>query len=347
MRWVPILIGVVVLGGRADLAHACSGCPESSYWPSSRVLPAGLSRWAMALSAPAPSSTPESGDTLVLESSDGHPIESIVRVDPTKPHELWLEFAEPLRPRTEYRIEDLPHLECETATTVTLRVGELIPPPNALGRLTADPPIQSSSGVESYRGDCSSRFPVVGSTVRLHLDPSAEPWRDVLWLETYVDGALAVAGRTSLIEAAKIGTGLDRHWSTDFIFTACGAPGGERFDPAPPLTRPRVRFVATLPGTELRLETDELELELDCNMDSASTNPAPSLDEMNVEGCGCLSSSAQPVIPEAECALMSALALLLCSTRARASRPALRKRRPLTGSSPSRAKTPDRGRTSE
>jgi len=136
------------------------------------------------------------------------------------------------------------------------------PIPAHLGSLSAAPAVHGPLAIASDGGGCSRERAVVHVDVALTLDAAAQPWADLLLYETRVDGAHYQAASSAIHgpppHVSWMGRGRDR------LFALCdGAAGaGEPAGLAPGTHA--VQLIATLPGSDARIVSDTLEIELAC-----------------------------------------------------------------------------------
>ena len=137
------------------------------------------------------------------------------------------------------------------------------PIPTRLGSLTATAPVQGPLTIASDGGGCSREAQAVHVDVALTLDAAAQPWADLLLYETRVDGVRYVAAESAIHgpppHVSWVGRGRDR------IFALCegtSATGDESAGLSPGLHE--VRLVARLPGSDARIVSDNLRVELVC-----------------------------------------------------------------------------------
>jgi uncharacterized protein (TIGR03382 family) len=185
-------------------------------------------------------------------------------------------FDAPLVEGERYRLRAI--TSCETLeepriAEVEFEVGAAAPLPTALGALSAG---DSTLGEVSQPASGSCFEPAAAAYVDIELTHPLEtlPWKDVLVYHTYVDGEIyAPQGSIiprhregwssegtppdSLLGGSWIGRGRDR------IYAQCGESNGvnEGVGEGPHMVRMR----ATLPGTDLVLETAEIPIELSCD----------------------------------------------------------------------------------
>jgi hypothetical protein len=146
-------------------------------------------------------------------------------------------------------------------------VTESAPIPTTIGELRAGP--ATAMGLLVHNGpSCHGQTISIGAEIEVVLDPSARPWEDVWIWTTLVDGVRyapthSVEAGADPITGAYAG-GSWRGRRRDLVHTVCRA--------FPESTQPgvsegfhRVRMQARLAGTDVVLETNEVEIELECD----------------------------------------------------------------------------------
>jgi hypothetical protein len=207
----------------------------------------------------------------------------LVRVDAAGDREIdanlasfdTLEVLEPLEPGT-HRITlrtlcGFPERSVERAHTFLVESEARLP--SALGVLRAGPPSSRRISLTAS-GSCSEAVEGVGVDLEIDLAPEAEPWQDLLVYSTWIDGE-AYAPRDSVDptprETGELAGGSWVGRGRDLAFVACA----ETIQARPVLAEGmhRVKMRAELLGMDVVIETDEIEIELDC---AAPHLPAPS-----------------------------------------------------------------------
>lgn len=146
----------------------------------------------------------------------------------------------------------------EAATTV--RVGPAAALPGALGTLSASAPARRGVSVADGSGPCSSEIDSVVVELAVELDASAEPWGDLLRYETRVDGERfpgLASTRDGPLHAA--------------VFVACEPPSWGQIVPDLEEGVHVVQRVAFLPGSDVPIASDELEVTLRCDAGEGSS----------------------------------------------------------------------------
>lgn len=146
--------------------------------------------------------------------------------------------------------------------TTTFEVTRRARYPRSLGRLA----VTSHRGgllVRTWRGSCSETVGAVWNDIAVELSPDAAPWRELLLFRTTVDGS-------PWRPTNSLGLGLPppgQSWvgrGQDRVFSQCHAEEPNVADRGVPLGEHRLRMVATLPGTEVDVETQSVGAPLVC-----------------------------------------------------------------------------------
>lgn len=141
-------------------------------------------------------------------------------------------------------------------------VGPAAPLPTVLGALVAQPMARAEIRV-AEAGSCSEPVDAAKVDVAVTVSPEAQPWAALLQYTTIVDGGVWQPSdslpRELPVGASWVGHGVDR------LYTIC-SPDRTGQIPSGGLTEGRhvVVMQATLPGTDLELSTDPIEVELSC-----------------------------------------------------------------------------------
>lgn len=137
------------------------------------------------------------------------------------------------------------------------------PIPTQLGSLAASAVVHGPLTLASTGGGCSRERDTVHVDVTLTLHPTAEPWADLLLYETRVDGARYTAAASTIHgpppHESWQGRGRDR------LFALCEGitqDSNEGMGLAP--GSHDVQLVARLPGSDARIVSDTLRVELTC-----------------------------------------------------------------------------------
>lgn len=138
-----------------------------------------------------------------------------------------------------------------------------VPVPSRLGSLSASEPVHGPLTIASDGGGCSREAQAVHVDVALTLDATAQPWADLLLYETRVDGARYVAAESAIHgpppHESWLGRGRDR------LFVLCEGAAATGEEPSGLSPGPHeVQLVARLPGSDARISSDPLQVELVC-----------------------------------------------------------------------------------
>jgi hypothetical protein len=217
---------------------------------------------------------------LRFSRSAGAPPKFTVSVDDSS---VWLPsfsvfLDAPLAEGTTYTLADL-H-ECEVdfyqPPSATFVAGPPAALPTTLGTLTSTGPT-----LATHRFACPDQtVEVVQQIVQLELSSDAAPWRDALHFRTLVDDSPWRYEYRLFTPPDFAGYARD----SDLIYALCG-PEGYMIGVSPGVHEVKMR--ATLPGTDLVLETPPITIELHCPPDPTLPDPPPPIDD----GCATTSPS--------------------------------------------------------
>jgi MYXO-CTERM domain-containing protein len=219
--------------------------------------------------------------------------------------------AEPLEEGTDYTLSAPSGCEgtgFDTDVEVQLRAGAPAPRPEELGYAEGLMHHVGELTVASYGGACSAQVQAARAEVELVMAEGARPWISLLHFETLVDGK-PWTPRASAPETLPPGESW-RGRGRDLIFTTCAS---EDDSAASGLAEGEYEVVlrATLPGTDLVLETDPVLIWLDCGEAGGDGD-----GDGDSEAAGCASSS--PSGGAGPALVLLALALVLGARRRRA-----------------------------
>lgn len=279
LRAMSVALGVWIWAPVGE-ARACSVPCETWFLPAGGVVPANLVavRWRTMQG--------DKGTLLVTEVlPDGRASEVPMTVE-QRDYRWWEgRFSRPLVVGATYVVSveswcydpSKPHTDA-----VHLVAGPEAPLPTKLGRVTVSGAFRAMCEVQTNNGACWSTADVSARQVTLELSDEAEPWREALDFQWGTTGDGWIAGLPHLAENGHEfdpETGYDR-----FSFTAyalCGSPESGQYAGNPEGTH-EVVASATLPGTEVELETRPVDVALLCERDET---PAPTC--LAVPGSGC------------------------------------------------------------
>jgi hypothetical protein len=262
--FVAIAASLAASLGTVERADACSGsCIHGSFLPrDGATIPANASAlyWR-----PSSDATP---DGVRLTPNGGAPIPLIAIQEPNG----WLLTpATPLVAGTQYVIEETDG--CEQPFRVTFTAGPTAPFPTSLGTTQREGPYERSELlVETALGSCSIEADATHATIVLAHSADAEPWKDLFFYETIVDGR-GWSPRTDLLRPHPIGESW-RGRGRDQLFRVCGdTTEGRRLEEG----HHEAAFRARLPGEpplSASAETIEIECELPEPSNGCSTTRA-------------------------------------------------------------------------
>lgn len=168
---------------------------------------------------------------------------------------------------------------------VHLVVGPEAPLPTKLGRLTVSGAFRAMCEVPTSSGSCWSTADVSAQRVHLELSDEAEPWREALdftWRKS--DGGWLMA----LPQLAENGHETRDDPLSLTAYALCASSDIGQY-PGNPEGKTEVFVTATLPGTEVELETRLVDVTLQCRSDE---EPAPTC--LAVPGAGCAGGAVAP-----------------------------------------------------
>jgi MYXO-CTERM domain-containing protein len=178
--------------------------------------------------------------------------------------------------------------------TVALHVTEEAPLPTSLGVVQAK---RRGVGRIELKGGpsglCTTTVDAGRVSVVLSLSDEAEPWKDSLRYEMLVDGE--VGGYEVPIYGAE---GPPPSWlgdRSDLLLTLCddSAPINSHRSLSEPGDH-AVRFRASLPGTDIVLETPEISVTLDCQAETPDTDSTDPDTDSTDSGCAVTALSESP-----------------------------------------------------
>ncbi|MCC6525213.1 MAG: hypothetical protein IT373_21345 [Polyangiaceae bacterium] len=155
---------------------------------------------------------------------------------------------------------------------VAVAIGPTATAPGALGTLRASRAVRRVLRVGTASGSCSIDEEGAYVDVEATLDASAEPWRDVLYWETWVDGA-----RYLPTESIGIGPAPGASWvgrGRDRIYTLCPADRSHGFPGVAP-GRHQVELRARALGEGPTLTAGPIDVEVRCEGLPPSSEKAP------------------------------------------------------------------------
>lgn len=215
-------------------------------------------------------------------------------------HWVWVTWPQPLVEGHTYAVRADSACEEEPWPDGEPMPGTIVagPPaalPTAFGTLVVTDSGQRTMAIGAP-ASCSQDVLVTYTDIELRLAPAAEPWRDVLTVETYVDDVLYVpsSGLGATYPPGATWVGRQR----DAIVRVCEGPSS--VTRVLPEGVHRVQMRATLPGEPgVELQTEAIEVVLTCPTDAvdAGTPDAgetsrdgganPVTPTKTDEGCGC------------------------------------------------------------
>jgi uncharacterized protein (TIGR03382 family) len=191
----------------------------------------------------------------------------------------------PLVPGTQYVITDGNRCLAdpgESGPRATFTVGPMAPLPTTLGALSVTTVPEFSTSVSTISGSCWTDVTAAGARVEVDFDavPELAPWRDVLHVRTFVDGAV-YAPRASILSDVPPGESWEGR-AVDLVVTVCSS-ADPTVPPSPNLGvgQHEVEMRATLPGSTVAITSEPTTVMLDCAGPDVGTG-------------GCCSASPHP-----------------------------------------------------
>lgn len=233
-----------------------------------------------------------------------------------------LQFDEPLQPDSEYKVysRDL----CDANSTeptqqiATLRTGPEAAEPTSLGELVVGDAFVDDLDVATDDGSCNMTIGAVQLPVELDLSADAAAWENMFRYQTFVrvdgDDERGWWPSHSLPEFVPVGESWQGR-GEDLLFAMCeppehGSADGLAFSALEEGTH-EVFMRATIPGTDVSLETEPVQFVLDCDGESGAVDgdagagdtgladvgsggDAELSDRNSPEGCSCSVDGGRP-----------------------------------------------------
>jgi MYXO-CTERM domain-containing protein len=239
------------------------------------------------------------GLTLATTSDPGThlPFTTMV-IPPTSPYPYRTDALvipdQPLAEGTSYVLSDANACDDRfpvQAPMSTFHVGPAAPLPTELGTLTIGTSDAAELELATISGACTAPVQTVTAPVTLTLAMEAMPWRDALHLETYVDGVKWYQGNTVGQPMPPGSNGKGR--GLDLVFTICHRDDLYTYEGLTPGVH-LITMRATLPGSNLMVETPPASVQLECPPDAIHAD-VTEVDEpgSGETGCGCHTSDAR------------------------------------------------------
>lgn len=292
MRGIAVLVGLVgVVAGQVRRVEACSfvGCGPSFFVPDDlAVVPANIPGlfWRQM------GGVYGRGDPQYVTFSTTNPAvaQDFTVVDIEGELDRLLVPVQPLVEGTSYELVDSNECGNEafpgTPDRVTFRVGPATPLPSDLGTLTVSYG-EGALEVWTSSGTCTSMVEASFADISLEMTAEASPWRDALHFETIIDGMPWKSGiDTGWRGPGQNGQGRGR----ERVFRICrtedtavypGVNGGVH----------QVVFRASLPGTNIAVETVPVAIDLACSPLPPEPEPPPGEDVLPSDGACSTSGS--------------------------------------------------------
>lgn len=301
-------------------AAACSRSPCTGAYPAPSsgnrpaFLPANVT--VLGLFPGSTTQVPAAGD-LRLRRTDREELIPITVVDARATLNLWLlRLDRPLSAPSTYELttaslcpQPAGSVPAEAITT-GFQVTSEAPMPAALGTVTLAAPVVETSFIPPNIDlpTCGAQGTIVRRDAILRFDASAEPWRNLLRVQLYVDGAPVGAAR---VGESRLTT-ASRYDDLGLPYTVCDGTAAAR---ALGLTQGnhRFEFRGRVLGSEVELRTPVLEGRLDC----PGAAPAAGGDE---GGVSCAASPRRGVGGSAALLALLGVSVALRRRLARASR---------------------------
>jgi hypothetical protein len=278
-------------------AHACSqpACWSAALVPGPELeqsVPANLPAlyWRPFFGAGAPLPDPATV-TLARRDRPDQPIE--LSPSQIENGDVVLVPMTSLEPGVGYRLAD--SSVCagseESGPEILFEAGDEAPLPQSLGELLATDIGVGRVSVATLSGSCAES--IEADRVEIALEPSADaaPWLELLHFETLVDGHVwQPSGDITVLSppgASWMGRGRD------LVHASCEPDLGQGTDPGVDEGSHEVSMRATLPGTDIALETAPVTVDLRCGAggddDGGADDGADDGDDTADDG-GCSSS---------------------------------------------------------
>ncbi len=267
-RWcVMVLAGSAALGA-ANTAEACtcSGRCAEVLLDSWISIPSNTPGFPLAISSRQQDDYVMPSWTLTnIDQSTGHPLRvQAVESPPARfgfleDRDGYLIQPEGALEEGRYVLQSPDSLCASRGDQHPLMVFQLTPAaplPQSLGGLELFQRSLNNISVNTQDG-CSGDYDAATISARVELSDEARPWRDALFFTTLVDGE-RWEERSSACEQPSLGEDSGGRGHAQ-LFTLCG-----QFNAGLEPGRHTVKVLAWLPGTDLVLETEEAEFELDC-----------------------------------------------------------------------------------
>jgi hypothetical protein len=170
----------------------------------------------------------------------------------------------PLMPNTDYIVRDkLDNCQDGTSTAETkFHTTDAAPFPTKLGTIIAVPASDTILELPTFDGSCSIPMPVLTSAIELVPSEEALPFADAFYYETIVDGMLWQP-RHSLVQQIPPGASWEGR-RMDRLYTLCGENEFAAFEDALAEGDHTVLFRASLPGSNVVLESEVATVSLHC-----------------------------------------------------------------------------------
>jgi hypothetical protein len=152
-------------------------------------------------------------------------------------------------------------------TKATLHTTSAAPLPTTLGKVATYMVPPGPLSVSSVNGACSTTITAASERVEIVLSPEAAPWEHVLAYETLVDGEAWPGKQWFDSEEFDNTIPLGGSWQgrgRDLLYARCDIEGDEAAADGLPPGAHSVKMRATLPGTDIWLETEPVSFDLIC-----------------------------------------------------------------------------------
>lgn len=275
-------------------AHACSQptCWSAALVPGPELdqsVPANLPAlyWRPLFGAGAPLPDPAAVTLAPVDRPD-QPIE--LSPGQTDGGDLVLVPATSLEPGVSYRLAD--SSVCagseESGPEIIFEAGGEAPLPESLGELVATDIGVGSISVATASGSCAES--IEADRVEIELEPSADAasWLELLHFETLVDGDVWQPSSDITVLSPPGASWMGR--GRDLVHAACESDLGQGTDPGADEGSHQVTMRATLPGTDIALETAAVTVDLRCAAGDDDGDDGPDDGADSADDGGCSSS---------------------------------------------------------
>lgn len=167
---------------------------------------------------------------------------------------------------------------CGDTITTTIEAEDAAPIPTELGTLTVGSPRQGRVPAPSSQGSCYQEVDAVSVRFSVQGSEAVQPYWDLLVWETLVDGVpyrpRGTISPSNMFGSPGLSTELGGSWfgrGEDVVYAACG---DRRYEGVAQGSH-EVVLRATVPGTDIELETAPVTIDLRCDVTPPPPPPPP------------------------------------------------------------------------